>query len=338
MNHDIQMPNAVCDARSGLRSGFARPFVRAMGGLGLTLALFFGLGKGFAQAADGATNTVADAAPVTPREYFNAGTRLLRAGRLREAESYLQTAIGRQDPALQPAALYNLGHVRFAQGVEELKKAPDGRQAAARARNAAWQGEAAIRSADNALAGQDVDRLVAAYLQGAGARHELSGAMKAVRQALEAYGGVLQRWQRAADDFKSAAELNPHDANARQNAEVVERQIARLIDQIREMQQAMAAAAQARQQLKEKMKQMRGKIPDSRMPPGAPGEDDEDEDMPEGPQPGMQEGAGKTGKEMKLSPEEASQILNGYRLDGDRRLPMGQDQQGKPLDPNRPTW
>jgi phage shock protein A len=91
--------------------------------------------------------------------------------------------------------------------------------------------------------------------------------MKAVRQALEAYGGVLQRWQRAADDFKSAAELNPHDANARQNAEVMERQIARLIDQIREMQQAMAAAAQAQQQLKEKMKQMRGKIPDSRMPP-----------------------------------------------------------------------
>src|SRR6266567_5627903 len=52
-------------------------------------------------------------APATPRELFNAGTQQLRGGKLREAEASLETALASQKPALQPVALYNLGHVRF---------------------------------------------------------------------------------------------------------------------------------------------------------------------------------------------------------------------------------
>jgi len=277
-------------------------------------------------------------APETPREFFNAGTQMLTAGKLREAEVYLQTALARQEESVQAATLYNLGHVRFAQGAEELEKAPRSRAVTDRTRQAAWQGASAIQEADSALVSKDVQRMVQAYMNGRGARKELNAAIKAVRQALELYVGVLARWQRASGDFKSAAELNPADTKAKKNADIVDRHIAKLIDEIRAMQQAMAMAAQAKQQLGEKMKALRGQIPDDAMPPGAPGDGEEEEDMPEGPKPGMQEGPAKPGEEKKMSAEEAGQMLDGFRLDGERRLPMGQGEEGKPKDPNRPTW
>ena len=62
--------------------------------------------------------------PTTPREFYNAGARQLRAGKLREAEASLESALASQNQRLQPPALYNLGLVRFGQGVEQLKKGP----------------------------------------------------------------------------------------------------------------------------------------------------------------------------------------------------------------------
>ena len=276
--------------------------------------------------------------PETPREFFNAGTRMLQDKKLGEAETYLITCLAQQEAALQPAALYNLGHTRFAQGAELLKKSPDGRKSAARAQSAAWAGAEALREADGAMASSEVERMVQSYLQGRGVRKELNSAIKAIREALEAYGEVLNKWQRASSDFKSAAELNPSDKRAQENAKLVERHIAKLIDEIRMMQQAMMAAAQMQEQLGEKLKELRGKIPDDAMPPGAPGEGEEEEDMPKGLEPGMQEGPSKTGEERPMSPEEAGQILNGFRLDGDRRLPMGEGKEAKPNDPNRKPW
>jgi len=281
--------------------------------------------------------------PEVARDYFNAGTRALKAGKLREAEANLQVTVAENDAGLQPGALYNLGHVRYALGEEELKKAADGKQRTGRLQKATAQAEGVIQNANTALAGNDVNRLVEAYQQGRGARKELNAATKAVRAAMETYGNVLLRWQRAAGDFKSAAELNPADTNATHNAEVVNRRIAWLVDQVREMQQAMSAAAQAKDQLGEAMNKLKGRMPAPDAPPGGGGpgedEDDEGEDKPDGPQPGHEESAGKTGEEMKMSPEAAERMLNGMRRDGDRRMPMaGQNEEGKPKDPKRPTW
>jgi len=57
---------------------------------------------------------------------------------------------------------------------------------------------------------------------------------------------------------------------------------------------------------------------------------------------GKQEDAGKEGKELErpLSPEEAGRLLDGFKLDGGRRLPMsgrgeGEGKDGKP--DQRPT-
>jgi len=300
----------------------------------------------YAASAFSATNTATndisvvklEREPKTPVEFFNAGTRMLEAKQLREAEAYLETCLSRQDERFQPAALFNLGHVRFAQGEQLLKKGPNGKQAAARAQGAAWEAAAAVRSADLTMASREVESMVQAYLQGRGTRKELKAAIKAVRQALERHGEALKNWQRASGDFKSAAELNPDDERAKKNAEIVDRHIAKLIDEIRAMQQAMAAAAQMQQQLGQKLQDLRGQIPDDALPPGAPGEGEEEEDLPNGLQPGMQEGATKTGEEQQLSSEEAGSILDGFRLDGERRLPMSQGEESKPTDSNRKPW
>ena len=76
--------------------------------------------------------------------------------------------------------------------------------------------------------------------------------------------------------------------------------------------------------------------PQSNMPPGAPG--DEDNDDMRGLEPGQKEGAGKTGEEIKLSPEEAAQLLNGFKLGGERRLPLGEEGKSKPKNPIGRTW
>ncbi len=277
--------------------------------------------------------------PSTPREYFNAGTQKLKEGKLKEAEALFQSALAAQSERLQPSALYNLGHVRFAQGVEELKKGPSARPSVTQAEGAGQSAEDAIRDADDALGGTDIQKMIAAYMRGRGARRTLREATKAVRQALETYGTTLSKWQRSSGDFKSAVELNARDSQASQNAEIVDRNIARLIDTLRQLQQAAMAMGQKKQELADKMKQLRGKIPEDQMPPGAAGDDEEEEDQPNGPRPEDKESAGKEGEEqMRLSPEQAAWMLEGFKLDSDRRLPMGQEKTGEPKNRTGKTW
>ena len=277
------------------------------------------------------------AAPATPREFYNAGTARLKDGKLREAEALLESALGGQAEQVQPPTLYNLGHVRFGQGVEELKKGPGAAASSRQGQKAAQAGDQAIRAVDAALADNDLQRMVDSYLLGRGARTELKAATAAVRRALETHRAALAKWQRASEDFKSAVELNPADADARRNAEAVDQSIAKLVDSIRQLQDLANALGNKQRELGEKLKQLKGRIPAPNMPPGASG-DDEDEDQPQGPQPGQQEGPGKEGEEMTLSPEQAGWLLEGFKLDSDRRLPMSEGQTAKPKDRARPAW
>jgi hypothetical protein len=291
-------------------------------------------------AATPPANIPEPSAPAGPREFFNAGTQKLREGKLREAEAFLESALSSQVQRFQPSALYNLGHVRFDEGVEELKKGPAARPTATAGRVAAQNGDQAIRTADAALASDDVDKMVAAYMHGKGVRKELKAATAAVRRALEAHGKTLTRWQRSSGDFKSTLELRATDQDAQHNAEVVDRCIAKLVDSIQELEQMANAMGEKQQELKQKMKQLKGRIPEPKMPPGAADEeDDEDEeDQQMGPEPGQKEGPPKDGREMVLSPEQASWMLESYKLDSERRLPMGQNAPAKPKDRSRPTW
>ena len=303
-------------------------------------ALLITLAVGCRTLADEATNA---GAPVTARDFYNAGTELLAAKKYADAERMFQSSLAEQDERVQPPALYNLGHARFAEGIELLKKGPDAQKTLAQGDEATANGADAIHSAESALAGNDLSRMISAYIEGRGARRELRAAEKAVKAAMETYGKTLAKWQRAADDFKSAAELNPSAPNAAHNAEVVEQDLAKLVDSLRKLQAMAGKIAGQKQQLGPLLSKLKGQIPAPDAPPGGQGDDD-DEDDGSGVQPdslrGKEENAGRDGQQMQipLSPDQASQILNGIPLDGSRRLPMTDQQGVKSKDKNGRNW
>lgn len=281
-------------------------------------------------------------APKTAQGLYNAGTEQIGAGKFKEAEALLQAALGRQDEAVQSRAIYNLGVVRFEEGREELKKSPESQPTKQRGERAALAADEAIQTAEAALASNDIQKMVAAYMRGRGTRKELKAAYGAVHQALEQYAKTLEKWRRSLGDFHSTTELNPADTNAFHNSEVVERSIAQLVDSVRQTQSLGMKCAGNCSKLGDALSQLKGKIPKDQMPPGAAGDKDEDEEGT--PQLedllGQKEGGPKEGQKMEtsLSPEEAASLLDGFKLGGEHRLPMGDKEQAKPLDRKLRDW
>lgn len=308
----------------------------------LSVVLSLPRASGASEPGAGGTNAAAakEPAPKNAREFYNAGTRRLKEGKLRDAEVLLQGSLAKQDAALQPPALYNLGHVRFEQGTEELKRSQSSRPSVERLNSAQIRGSRAIDAIEAAMRDHEMQKMVAAYLNGRGVRKELRSATQAVQRALEQHGSALRKWQRALGDFRSAAELNSRETNAVQNAQQVERSIARLVDSLREMQQSSDAMGRQEKELGEMLKKLRGMIPDSMMPPGADGEDGDEPDgePPRLPGPEHEEGPGKEGNEMRLTLEQAGALLEAFDQGENRRLPMALGPQTPPADPNARNW
>jgi tetratricopeptide (TPR) repeat protein len=302
------------------------------------LALPLALLGGFNALAAGGTNAVA---PVTARDFYNAGTALLAAGKYDAAEGLLHSALSAQDSRVQPRALYNIGEARFAEGVEILKKGPGAGPALARGRNAYQLGEQVVREGNAALADNDLGRMINAYIAGHGARKQVREVEKALNQAMEKYGDTLRKWQRAADDFQGAAELNPADTNAVNNAALVQQYIARLVDSLRQMRQMAAMLGDAHQQLNELLSKLKGKVPAMQ---GAPGAGDGDEDEDKGMKPdalaGQKENPTRAGDQMQipLSPDLAGHLLDGLSLNGGRRLSMVDTNTSQPHGDKGLTW
>ena len=276
------------------------------------------------------------------RQLYNFGTSNLNAGKLGEAESYLQSAVASQDQRIQPAALYNLGLTRFQEGAKEKTNAPDSRALDAQTTYAAQNGASAIHAVDDALASDDVQAMVAAYLRGRGARRDLKGAIAAVQRAMDTYGVVLAKWRRASGDFHGTVELRPNDLDAQTNADLTDRYIAELVDEMKLMMPRKSGMEQQREELGKKMAMLKGKIPDQSGPPmmGDDGDDDEDgKKPPRQPQAGDQEGPVKNGQQMQLTFEEARRLLGLLQLDANRKLYLpGGDEKDKPRDPKGRDW
>lgn len=140
---------------------------------------------------------------------------------------------------------------------------------------------------------------------------------------------MLGKWQRASGDFKSAHELQASDQDARTNAEVVDRHIARLVDTQQLMMKGEQALKQKRQELKEKMGKMKQKLPKEEQQKCSNGDEDEDDEEdgkkepPKEPKDGQQEPKPKEGREVPLTPEEAARLLDLLKLDANRKLPLG---------------
>ena len=277
---------------------------------------------------------------VTARDFFNAGTKLLAGTNFVAAEKMFQAALATQDERVQPLAEFNLGHTRFAEGVEIFKRGPEAPKISAQGEAALAAGAQAIRNGEAALAENQMDKMVEAYFAGRGARRGLRSAEKAVVFAMKIYGQTLTKWQRAADDFHGAAELNPADTNAWHNAEVVEQNIAALVDSLRKIQELAAQLAGQKDQLGKMLSKLKGQMPAPDAPPGGKGDDDDDEtgdggvkgDVKPESLAGKEEGAGREGEQSlgQLAPDQAGQILDGLQVDGSKRLPMGGDKEGAP--------
>jgi hypothetical protein len=220
-----------------------------------------------------------------PREVYNEGTRKLREGKLNEAEAILQNAVSSQNPGVQAEALYNLGETRFQQGMQEYTNAPDGKAIVTKSAIADDHAGAAIKAADDALAGEDQMALLSAYLHGRAARKELRSALEAVKRAMDAYGVVLAKWQRASGDFKSTAELREADADARTNAGVVDRWIEDVLNRQKLLMSSQEQMQQKSDELSKQLKDLNQKRPDEPSRPGQgkkskPGDDDKPSNNP----------------------------------------------------------
>ena len=113
--------------------------------------------------------------PVTARGIFTTPARSCWPPKiLPRRKKCSKSALAAQDERVQPPALYNLGHTRFAEGVELLKKGPDAQKVSAQGSAALAAGEQAMRQAESALAENNLDKMIAAYLEGRGARHEFA--------------------------------------------------------------------------------------------------------------------------------------------------------------------
>lgn len=275
-------------------------------------------------------------APRNARQAYNAGVAKLSQKKWAEAETLLQSAASSQQKAVQPEAIYNLGQVRFQQGAEALKEAMSPENASRRMSVASTDAVGATLSADLALSGTSVDGIIAAYREGQGAQKQLKATIEAVKQALETYSATLIRWERASSDFKTVTELNPKDSDGAFNGQVVDRHIARLVDDITKMLGMAPMLGTQRQELRMRMKALK-----ERLPPGfSPGEDEdeEEEDQPKKPQAGQKEAPNKEGKQRMLSREEAMRWLEQLRLDSERKLPMRGTEEGKDSAPGGRNW
>lgn len=280
-------------------------------------------------------------AEVSPRDSYNQGTQALNKGYLRESESYLLRATGSQVESVQPPALYNLGHVRFRQGKELLKGETERQPLVDRALSANEEASDALGNVNRALKKDDLMTTLEAYMNGRGARKQLRLANEDVQRALDLYGAVLVRWRRSVGDFRSSDELLA-SVDARDNAAIVQRHIEELLKHMKELQKQKEDMAAMRAELKQKLAELRKKIPDGMFQPGEgePDEDDEEEEKGKKPEPdsGWQDRGGPEGDKRGITPEIAQQILEALGLTGDRKLPLGGEEQSRPRDRKGKDW
>lgn len=254
-----------------------------------------------------AVASLAPAPQRTARDFYNEGVAKLRDKELRAAESAFRAAAQTNQESIQPAAAYNLGHVRFAQGKETLKGEGDRGQLLDSSQAAEVVAEEAIKRAQGVVESEELNAIIGAYMQGRAAKKQLRASRDESTRELDLIGSALERWRRSKSDFLSAAELDTANADATTNADIVERHIAKLLDFQKKLKQQNEQAGQAREKLKELMKQLRGKIPKD-MQSESDDEEDDDEEKEDGkqdaPKPGKQQQQ-RIGGDRQVSPEMA---------------------------------
>jgi hypothetical protein len=236
------------------------------------------------------------------RELYNDGVKKLGKGELRDAEMSLRRAAGGDAEAVQPLALYNLGHVRFRQGEETMKGEGNRQQLLDSSAAAVAVAEEAIRAGGKALENDVLQEIIAAYMDARAARKDLRFSRDETSRTMGLIGSALERWRRSVGDFHSALELDA--ANG---------------DQV----------AQEREKIKEAMKKMRGKIPKEMQRESDDEEDDDDPDEKKDPQIGEKQQQ-RIGSDREVSPDMARWLKETMKR---RTMSLGTKQEGEGFKP-----
>ena len=263
------------------------------------------------------------------REFYNEGVSRLGKGELRDAEMSLRRAAGAEVESVQPLALYNLGHVRFRQGEETMKGEGNRQQLLDSSAAATAVAEEAIRNSTRALESDELQEIIAAYMDARAARKELRFSRDETSRTLGLIGSALERWRRSVGDFHSALELDAANSDANVNAEFVERKIEELLKFKKQVEQQSEQVAEEREKIKEAMKKMRGKIPKEMQRESDEEENDDDEEKGEEPKPGEKQQQ-RIGSDREVSPDMARWLKETMKR---RTMSLGTKQEGEGFKP-----
>ena len=142
-------------------------------------------------------------------------------------------------------------------------------------------------------------------------------------------GSTLERWRRSVGDFHSAVELDASNGDAKINAEVVERKIADLLKFKKQLEEQGEQVASKREDIKEMMKKMRGKIPKEMQRESDEEEDDDDEEKQDEPKPGEKQQQ-RIGSDREVSPDMARWLKETMKR---RTMSLGTKQEGEGFKP-----
>jgi Ca-activated chloride channel family protein len=260
--------------------------------------------------------------PREPRALFNLGTTNLIAGHWREAETALDAAINSNDQAVQPLALYNRGQVLFRAGRETLKGVPLSAELEARGEHGIDSAGSALKAVNAALAGDDYQAAISAYRSATATITSLKKILEAVKGSSDTCTTVLQRWQRADDDFQSALELRAGYENARTNARLVDQHVVDLTGEQWRLREVQEAVTTARDELQKQLDALKRRLPPEDTK-GQQGQNDGSQDPSKSSKPEDQDTKGDSGQEMVLTPAEAMRLLSSLHLDLSRQYSAG---------------
>jgi Ca-activated chloride channel family protein len=260
--------------------------------------------------------------PTSSWALFNLGASNLHSGHWREAENALNAAVNANDAAVQPLALFDLGHVRFHTGGELLKGVAHAEDLEAQGDKAIEAAAPVVKSADAALADDDLREAALAYRSVNSTLRSLKKLLDTIRGNVETCGRALERWQRAADDFKSAAELRPNYDTAQTNAIIMDQHVAELTNERWKLQEIQEAVETQRAELQKRFDALKKMLPPEATK-NEQGENSDSKSPNESPKPEEQPDKGDQGTEMVLTPEEAMRLLSSLKLDLSRQYSAG---------------
>ena len=272
------------------------------------------------------------------RELHNLGTQRLAQGDLSGAEEALKASLAKDQDAIRPPALHNLGHVRFCKGRTLLGGKTEGdvtELSIARSYLEAADADISdmkdqIEILDRAKAkSREPDYVPAVSALGSGMStfRTIKKLIPKEETMVAKRASVVAAWTRSVDDFRGAHELNPVDAAAAANAEAIEELLRQLKRETQALDLTIAEQRKKLEELRTVIQELIKRIPDEKLPPDTQGDEEDENFLPPERQKPKQGGNQKKpveGQEQKMTEQEARGSLEGLKNEFGRKMPAGQ--------------